>query len=85
MSITKLGVDQQKNMRSAMTRDIQSKLKYPAAKAALQSQVAAKDVMKKRWILRFKDSGQAKARLVIIGYHDLASEVRFGHLRDAGG
>ena len=76
-SMTKLDVHQLKNMRDAMTREIQSWLKYHAMKAALRSQFAAKDVMQMRWILRFKDSGQAKSR-VIIGCHDprIAGEVR---------
>ena len=79
-SITKLDVHQLKNMRDAMTREIQSWLKYHAVKAALRSQFAAKDVMQMRWILRFKDSGQAKSR-VIIGCHDprIGGEVRVEH------
>ena len=59
-----------------MTREIQSwLLKYHAVKAALHSQIGAKNVMKMRRILRFKDSGQAKAPLVIITMTP-ASEVK---------
>ena len=34
--------------------------------------------MKMRWVLRYKESGKPKARLVIIGYHDprVGSDVR---------
>ena len=78
VSIKKLDSDQQKNMRDAMTREIQSWLMYHAVKAALRSQFPAQNVMKMRWILRFRSSGQAKARLVIIGYCDppIGGEVR---------
>ena len=37
-----------------------------------------RDIIKMRWVLRHKESGKPKARLVIIGYHDarVCSEVR---------
>ena len=70
--------DQHKSKQDAMTREIQSWLKYHAVKAAPRSQFVGTDVVEMRWILRFKDSGQAKARLVIIRYNDprIGGEVR---------
>ena len=45
-------------------------LRYHAVRAALRLQFAAQDFMKLRWILRFRDSCQPTARLVIVGNHD---------------
>ena len=58
--------------------EIQSWLRYEAATAALGSQCRHLDIMKMRWVLRYKESGKPKARLVIIGYHDprVGSDVR---------
>ena len=72
VSMTRLAVFQQKNMRDAMTREIQSRLRYDTVKAAPRSQFAATSAMKMRWMLRVKDSGQAKARLVLTGLWTLA-------------
>ena len=63
VSMTRLDVDQQKNMRVEMARETQSWLKTHAVEAALRSQFAATDVIKER--------GHAKSRQAIIGYHDL--------------
>ena len=65
-------------MRKAMSTEIQAWLKHHAVQAALRSNYAEKSIMEMRWILRFKESGAAKARLVIIGYQDprIGSEVR---------
>ena len=68
VSMAMLDVDQPKNMRDAMAREIQSWLKFFAVKAGLRSQFATKDAMKIGWMLRFKESEQAKSRLVIMGH-----------------
>ena len=65
-SMTKLDVDQQKNVRDAVIREIQSWLQYHAVKAALRSLYAVEDVWKMRWVVRFKESEQANARLVLL-------------------
>ena len=67
-----------KQFSEAKLVEIKSWLRYEAVRAALRNRFNAADVMKMRWILRYKESGTAKARLVIIGYHDprLGSEVR---------
>ena len=54
----------------AKSAEIQSWLRYEAVTAALRSQYHHRDIMKMRWVLRYKESGKPKARLVIIGYHD---------------
>ena len=76
--VTKLDVDQRKNLRDTMTCERQSWLRYPAVKAALCTRFAEKDVMKMRRVLRFKDTGLDEARLVIVGYRDprIRVEVR---------
>jgi len=78
VNLKKLDGDSQNQMRLAMTGEIKAWLKYHATKAALRANYAEKDIMKMRWVLRFRDSGQANARLVIIGYQDprIGGEVR---------
>ena len=65
-------------MRDALTREVQSWLKYHAVKAAIRSQFAAEDVVRVRWLQCFQDNGPSIARLVIKGYHDprIGCEVR---------
>ena len=67
-----------KEFEVAKSAEIQSWLRYEAVTAALRSQYHHRDVMKMRWVLRYKESGKPKARLVIIGYHDprVGSDVR---------
>ena len=62
----------------AKSVEIQSWLRYEAVTAALRSQYHHRDIMKMRWVLRYKESGKAKARSVINGYHDprVGSDVR---------
>ena len=57
----------------AKSAEIQSWLRYEAVTAALRSQYHHRDIMKMRWVLRYKESGKPKARLVIIGFTILAS------------
>ena len=67
-----------KEFEVAKSAEIQSWLRYEAVTAALRSQYHHCDIMKMRWVLRYKESGKPKARLVIIGYHDprVGSDVR---------
>ena len=76
--MTKLDRDDQKTMRGAMDGEIKAWMKYHATKAAARANYKEEDIMKMRWILRFKENGAAKARLVIIGYQDprIGKEVR---------
>ena len=63
----------------AKSAEIQSWLRYEAVTAALRSQYHHRDIMNMRWVLRYKESGQPKARLVIIWvYHDprVGTDVR---------
>ena len=57
-----------KNLTLRSLRRIQSWLRYEAA--SIEIAVSSPRVMKMRWVLRYKESGKPKARLVIIGYHD---------------
>ena len=61
-----------------LTSEFQSWLRYETVTAALRSQYHHRDIMKMRWVLRYKESGKPKARLVIIGCHDprVDSDVR---------
>ena len=67
-----------KEFEVAKSADIQSWLRYEAVTAALRSQCHHFDILKMRCVLRYKESGKPKARLVIIGYHDrrVGSHVR---------
>ena len=67
-----------KEFEVAKSAEIQSWLRYEAVTAALRSQYHHRDIMKMRWVLRYKESGKPKARLVIIGYHNprVGSDVR---------
>ena len=62
----------------AKPAEIQNWLRCEAVTAALRSQYRHRGIMKMRWVLRYKESGKPKARLVIIGYHDprVDSDVR---------
>ena len=64
--------------RKEFEAEIQGWLRYEAATAALRSQYHHLDIVKMRWVLRYKESCKPKARLVIIGYHDprVGSDVR---------
>ena len=67
-----------KEFEVAKSAEIQSWLRYEAVTAALRSQYHHLDFMKMRWVLRYKESGKPKPRLVIIAYHDpcVGSDVR---------
>ena len=65
VNMTQLDVDHQTNVRDAMSGEIQW-LKYHAVNPALRSLYAVEDVWKMRWVVRFKESGQANARLVLL-------------------
>ena len=67
-----------KEFEVAKSTEIQSWLRYEAVTVALRSQCHHRDIMKMRWVLRYKESGKPKARLVNIGYHDprVGSDVR---------
>ena len=66
-----------KEFQVAKSAEVQSWFRYEAVTAALRSQYHHRDM-----VLRYKESGKPKARLVIIGYHDprVGSDVRTGAL-----
>ena len=76
MSLRQLDQKSRKEFEVSKSAEIQSWLRYEAVTAALRSH--HRDIMKMRWVLRYKESGKPKARLVIIGYHDprVGSDVR---------
>ena len=78
VSLRQLNQKDRKEFEVAKSAAIQSWLRYEAVTAALRSQYQHRDIMKMRWVLRYKESGKPKARLVIIGYHDprVGSDVR---------
>ena len=78
MSLRQLDKEARKEFDIAKSAEIQSWLRYEAVTAALRSQYHHRDIMRMRWVLRCKESGKPKARLVIIGYHDprVGSDVR---------
>ena len=78
VSLRQLDKEARKEFATAKSAEIQSWLRYEAVTAALRSQYHHRDIMRMRWVLRYKESGKPKARLVIIGYHDprVGSDVR---------
>ena len=78
VSLRQLNQKDRKEFEVAKSDEIQSWLRCEAVTAALRSQYHHFDIMKMRWVLRYKESGKPKARLVIIGYHDprVGSDVR---------
>ena len=78
MSLRQLHQKDRNEFDDAKSAEIQSWLRYEAVTAALRSQYHHRDIMKMRWVLKYKESGKPKARLVIIGYHDpqVGSDVR---------
>ena len=78
VSLRQLDQKGRKEFEVAKSAEIQSWLRYEAVTAALRSQYHHRDIMRMRWVLRYKESGKPKARLVIIGYHDprVGSDVR---------
>ena len=82
VSLRRLNQKDRKELEVAKSAETQSWLRYEAVTAALrsQSQYDHLDIMKMRWVLRYKESGKPKARMVIIGYHDprVGSDVRTG-------
>ena len=67
VSLRQLNQEDRKEFEVAKSAEIQSWLRYEAVTAALRSQYHHLDIMKIRWVLRCKQSGKPKARLVIIG------------------
>ena len=78
VSLRQLNQKDRKEFEVAKSAEILSWLQNEAVTAALRSQHHHLDIMKMRWVLRYKESGKPKARLVIIGYHDprVGSDVR---------
>ena len=78
MSLRQLDQESRKEFEVAKSSEIQSWLRHEAVTAALRSQYHHRDIMKMRCVLRYKESGKPKARLVIIGHHDphVGSDVR---------
>ena len=69
MSLRQLNQKDRKEFEVAESAEIQSWLRHEAVTAALRSQYHHLDIMKMRWVLRYKESGKPRARLVITGYH----------------
>ena len=78
VSLSQLNQKDRKESEVAKSAEVQSWLRYEAVTAALRSQYHHLDIMKMRWVLRYKECGKPKARLVIIGHHDprVGSDVR---------
>ena len=70
VNLRQLDQESRKEVDVAKSADIQSWLRYEAVTAALRSQYHHRDIMTMRWVLRYKESGKPRARVVIIGYHD---------------
>ena len=78
VSLRQLNQKDREEFEVAKSAEIQSWLRYEAVTAALRSQYHHLDIMKMRWVLRYKESGKPKVYLVIIGSHDprVGSDVR---------
>ena len=78
VSLRQLLKESREEFDIAKSAEIQSWLRYEAVTAALRSKYHHRNIMKMRWVLRYKESGKPKARLVMIGYHDprAGSDVR---------
>ena len=78
MSLRQVDKEARKEFDIAKSAEIQSWLRCEAVTAALRSQYHHRDIMRMRWVLRYKESGKPKARFVIIGCHDprVGSDVR---------
>ena len=78
MTLRQLDQKGRKEFEVAESAEIQSPLRYEAVTAARLSEYHHREIMKMRWVLRYKGSGKPEARLVIIGYHDprVGSDVR---------
>ena len=63
-SLRQLDQENTKEFDVAKSAEIQSWLRCEAVTAALRSQHHHRDIMKMRWVLRYKESGKRKARLV---------------------
>ena len=66
-------LDKEARKEFDIAAEFQSWLRYDVT-----AQYHHRDIMKMRWVLRYKESGKPKARSVIIGYHDprVGSDVR---------
>ena len=78
VTLRQLDQNGRKELEVGKSAEIQSWLRYEAVTAALRSQYHHRDIMKMRWVLRYKECGKPKAHLVSIGYHDprVGSDVR---------
>ena len=62
VSLRQLDKEARKEFDIAKSAEIQSWLRYEAVTAASRSQYHHRDIMRMRWVLRYKESGKSKAR-----------------------
>ena len=62
VSLRQVNQKDRKEFEVAKSAEIQSCLRYEAVTAALRSQYHHFDIMKVRWVLRYKESGKSEAR-----------------------
>ena len=63
--VTLRQLDQKGRKEFAKSAEVQSWLRYEAVTAALRSQHHHRDIMKMRWVLRYKESGRHLLHLVV--------------------
>ena len=68
VNLRQLDQENKKEFDVAKSAEIQSWLRNEAVTAALRSQYHHRDIMKMRSVLRYRESGKPKARLVIIRF-----------------
>ena len=70
VTLRQLDQKSRKGFEVAKSAEIQRWLRCEAVTAALRSQHHHRDIVKMRWVLRYKESDKPKAHLAVIGYHD---------------
>ena len=70
VSVRSLSPDDRKNLEKSKSAELQSWAKNRAVEAALRAGYPARSLMKMRWVITRKDSGDLKARLVVLGFTD---------------
>ena len=68
--VKNLSKDEMDDLREAKGKEIKSFLKYKVVEAASRMGVPPGALMKMRWVITKKDTGEMKARLVVLGYTD---------------
>ena len=70
VSVRGFSPDEWKNLKKAKGAELQSWAKNRAVEAALRAGYPARSLMKMRWVITRKDSGDLKASLVLLGFTD---------------